>query len=180
MPENITVTNDAEHARALARLDGMMNNCINADEVEELRALAQAIQDYESENSWLANLETDAVHEIEFLLDEEDITLEQLLPVFGGMQPFIEFMTRRRNLDPKTLEALVSDLGIDREEIDKPFCKPEGWNHITLEKVDCCDEDPCPMGIGEWRERLLAHREQPLTRIDRIGQDNPAYPVYPC
>ena len=97
----------------------MMNNCVNEEEVEELRALAQAIQDYESENSWLANLETDAVHEIEFLLDEEDITLDQLLPVFGGMQPFIEFMTRRQNLDSKTLEALVSDLGIDREEIDK-------------------------------------------------------------
>ena len=180
MAEIKPITTASEHAAALKRLDAVMEIELDEAQVEEYSALAQAIQDYESENSWLANLETDAVHEIEFLLDEEDITLEQLLPVFGGMQPFIEFMTRRQNLDPKTLEVLVSDLGIDREEIDKPFCKPEGWNHITLEKVDCCDEDPCPMGIGEWRERLLAYRARELTRIDRIGQDNPAYPVHPC
>ena len=170
MAEIKQITTASEHAAALKRLDAVMEIDLDESQVEEYSALAQAIQDYELEHSWLSKLVTDGVEEIEFLLDEGDITLDQLLPVFGGMEPFLAFMTRRRSLDPETLEALVSDLGIDREEIDKPFCKPEGWNHITLENVDCCDEDPCPMGIGEWRERLLAHREE-STRMHRIRQD---------
>ena len=103
-------------------------------------------------------MQTDGADHLEFRLDEGMSTLDELVPVFGGMEPFLEFMTRRRNLDPDTLEALVSELGIKRERIDKPFCKPEGWQDITMENSTCCDDDPCPMGIGEWRERLLAER----------------------
>ena len=164
------ITTEAGHKQALERVRAMMNNCVDDAEVEELRALAQAVHDYEWERSWLSHVQTDGADHLEFMLDEGKTTLDELMPVFGGMEPFLEFMTRQRNLDPKTLEALVSELGIEREEIDKPFCKPEGWQDITVADVNCCDEDPCPMGIGEWRERLLAHREE-LTGINRIGQD---------
>ena len=124
-------------------------------------------------------MQTDGADHLEFMLDQGMSTLDELVPVFGGMEPFLEFMTRRRNLDPDTLEALVSELGIKRERIDKPFCKPEGWQDITMENSTCCDDDPCPMGIGEWRERLLeerarmeaveARRERDLVRAVAAG-----------
>ena len=167
------ITTEAEHKRALERVDAMMNNCVDDAEVEELRALAQAVHDYEWERSWLSYVQTDGADELEFMLDEGQTTLDELVHVFGGMEPLIMFMTRRRNLEPETLETLVSELGIKREYLDKPFCSPEGWQDITMENSTCCDEDPCPMGIGEWRERLLAYREE-FTRIHRIGQDSEA------
>ena len=32
-------------------------------------------------------------------------------------------------------------------------------------------EDPCPVGIGEWRERLLAYRDREPTGMGRMIQD---------
>ena len=171
MAEIKPITTASEHAAAMKRLDAVIETDVDASEVEEYRALVQAIVAYEKEHFEFWKLTSDGADHLEYMLDEEQTTLDELVPVFGGMEPFLEFMTRKRDLDPATLEALVSELGIRREDLDKPFCKPPGWDDITMENSTCCDEDPCPMGIGEWRERLLAHREQPLTRIDRIGQD---------
>ena len=167
------ITTASEHAAAMKRLDAVMETDVDESEVEEYRALAQAIHDYEWERSWITYVQTDGADELEFMLDEGQTTLDELVPVFGGMEPLIMFMTRRRNLEPETLETLVSELGIKREYLDKPFCSPEGWQDITMENSTCCDEDPCPMGIGEWRERLLAYREE-FTGIHRIGQDKGA------
>ena len=172
MPVTPEITTEAEHKQALDRVSAMMNNCANDAEVEELRALARAVHDYEWERSWLSQVQTDGADHLEFMLDEGQATLDELIPVFGGMEPFLAFMTRKRNLEPETLEALVSQLSIRREDLDKPFCTPEGWQDITLEDVDCCDDDPCPMGIGEWRERLLAERERMEAveaRRERVG-----------
>ena len=191
MPLTPKITTKAEHKRALDRVSAMMNNCANDAEVEELRALAKAVQAYEQEHFEFWKLTSDGADHLEYMLDEEQTTLDELVPVFGGMEPFLEFMTRRRELDPATLEALVSELGIRREDLDKPFCKPEGWEDITLENSTCCDEDPCPMEVPEWRERLKAYRKRELTGMHRIGQDakgvtsapnqHPApYPTYPA
>ena len=173
MGEIRPITTASEHAVALKRLDAVIETDVDASEVEEYRALAQAIQDYELEHSWLSQVQTDGVHEIEFMLDQGMVTLDELLPVFGGMESFVAFMTRQRNLSPATIDAIAGKFNTKREYLDKPFCSPEGWQDITLENSTCCDEDPCPMGIGEWRERLLAYREE-FTRIHRIGQDKGA------
>ena len=170
MAEIRPITTASEHAAAMRRLDAVMETDVDASEVEEYRALARAIQAYEQEHFEFWKLTSDGADHLEFMLDQGMTTLDELVRVFGGMEPLIMFMTRQRNLDPKTLETLVSDLGIRREDLDKPFCNPQGWQDITLEDSECCDEDPCPMGIGEWRERLLAHREE-FTPIGRIGQD---------
>ena len=170
MTELEPITDDAGYERAQVRIGQLFNNCANDEEVAELKALAEAVTKYAETHFAFYQIQTDGADHLEFMLDQGMTTVDELVPVFGGMEPFLEFMTRRRNLDPETLETLVSELGINREDLDKPFCSPEGWQDITLEDSDCCDEDPCPMGIGEWRERLLAHREE-FTRISRIGQD---------
>ena len=180
MQELITVTNDAEHERAMARLNGLMNNCANDAEVAELRALAQAIQDYELEHSWLSQVETDGVHEIEFMLDQGAISLDDLVSLLGGIEAVAEYMTRRQNLEAEVIDAIVANFDTKREWIDKPFCEPEGWKGITMEDSTCCDEDPCPMGIGEWRERLLAERarmEAAEARHERVGAGRPVQDV---
>ena len=172
MAEPTRITTASEHAAAMKRLDAVIETDVDPSEVEEYRALVQAIVAYEKEHFEFWKLTSDGADHLEYMLDEEQTTLDDLVPVFGGMEPFLDFMTRKRELDPATLEALVSELGIRREDLDKPFCKPEGWEDITLENSTCCDEDPCPMDVPEWRERLKAYRKRELTRIGRIEQDN--------
>ena len=167
------ITDDAGYKRAEARAGELMNNWADEAELAELKALAEAITNYAETHFEFYQVHVDAADHIEFMLDQGMVTLDELVPVFGGMEPFIEFMTRKRNLDEMTLDALSVKFDIDREWIDKEFIKPSGWQDITLENSTCCDEDPCPMGIGEWRERLLAYREE-FTRIHRIGQDKGA------
>ena len=170
------ITDDAGYRRAQARVHSMMNvRPKDEEEDEELRLLTKELVRYAETRFDIFKDGGDGADELEFMLDQGIVTLDELIPVFGGMQRLVEYMTRRRNLDPATIDAIVSKFDTEREWIDKPFCKPEGWQDITMENVNCCDEDPCPMGIGEWRERLLSHREE-LTRIHRIGQDRVVAP----
>ena len=179
MTVDMAITNDAAYRRAQARVGELMNNWADEAELAELKALSAAVDSYAQSRFEQIDDAGDGVLEIAYMLDHDLATLDELLPVFGGMEQFVAFMTRQRNLNPATIDAIVSNFHTKREWIDLPFCKPEGWQDITLENVECCDEDPCPVGIGEWRERLLAHREE-LTGIHRILQDNPAHPVHPC
>ena len=174
------ITNDADYKRAQTRVREMMNNWADERELAELRALSKAVDSYARTRFDIFKVQTDGVNEIEYMLDQGLVTLDELLPVFGGMEQFLEFMIRRRNLEPATIDAIVANFNTKREWIDKPFCEPEGWKHITKEDSTCCDDDPCPMGIGEWRERLLAERarmEAADARHERVGAGRPVQDV---
>ena len=168
----VPITDDAGYRRAQARIHSMMNvRPKDEAEAEELRLLTKELVRYAETRFDIFKEETDGVCEIAFMLDQGMVTLDELLPVFGGMERIVEYMTRRRDLDATTIDDIAAKFNTKREWIDKPFCRPPGWQDITLEDVGCCDEDGEPKGIGEWRERLLAHRERELTGIGRIGQD---------
>ena len=174
------ITDDAGYERAQVRIGELFNNCANDEEVAELRALADAVTEYAKTRFEIFKDGGDGADELEFMLDQEIVTLDELLPVFGGMERLVEFMIRRRNLEPATIDAIVANFNTKREWIDKPFCEPEGWKGITMEDSTCCDEDPCPMGIGEWRERLLAERarmEAAEARHERVGAGRPVQDV---
>ena len=165
------ITDDAAYERAQARVRQLMNNWSNEAELAELKALAEAVTTYAETRFDIYKDETDGVCEIAFMLDQGTVTLDELIPVVGGIEACIAFMTRRRNLEPATIDEIVAKFDTKREWIDKPFCRPPGWQGITLEDSTCDDEDPCPMGRGEWRESLLAYRDRELTGMRRIGQD---------
>lgn len=137
------ITSDAAHKVALARLDQLMNNTKNEAESAELRALATVIQDYEEAKFDFGP--TDSAHEIEYLLDQSEATLDELYDIFGGRDAFIEFMTRRRPLDNATIDALVAKYNTKREWLEVPFCESEGWQDITK-----FDDIP-------WRQELMKH-----------------------
>ncbi len=165
------ITDDAAYKRAQARVGELMNNWADESELAELKALAAAVDSYAQSRFEQIDDAGDGVLEIAYMLDHDIATLDELLPVFGGMEQFVAFMTRQRNLSPATIDAIVANFHTKREWIDLPFCKPEGWEDITLENSTCCDEDPCPMDVPEWRERLKAYRKRELTGMHRIGQD---------
>lgn len=165
------IIDDAGYERAQARVRQLMNNWADEAELAELKALAKAVTAYARTRFDIYEDGGDGVDEIAFMLDQGIVTLDELVPVVGGMEVLVMYMTRRRNLDPATIDAIVANFDTDHESLDKPFSEPEGWKEITLEDSTCCDEDPCPVGIGEWRERLLAYRDRELTGMHRMTQD---------
>lgn len=164
------ITDDASYERAQTRVRQLMNNWADEVELAELKALSKAVTAYAETRFDIFKEETDGVCEVAYMLDQGIVTLDALVPVFGGMEQLVDYMTRRQNLNDETIDAIVLNFNTEREWIDKPFCRPEGWQDITMEDVEPCDDDACTTGIGEWRERLLAYREE-LTGIDRIVQD---------
>ena len=180
MVEVEPITDDATYKRVQARLIAAMDSPRSEEEVEELRLLGQELSRYAQERFRFNQTPTDGPDEIEFMLDQGIATLHDLEEVIGGRQRFIEYMTRKRNLDPATIDAVVANFDTKREWIDKPFCRPEGWQDIMKKRDEPCDDlECCP---PEWRDRHDWRAE--LTGIGRIeaglGVGNPAYPAYPC
>ena len=125
------VTDDATYDRIQKLLVSKMNTPLGTpDEEAELQALAKAANRYAAER-WpdLENTVTDGVHEILFLFDMGSVTIEGLLEVFGGREALVAYMTRRQQLDDETIDVIVERFNTKREFIDKPFCKPEGWDY---------------------------------------------------
>ena len=149
MPRFVQITDDDDHERALERYRELFGSPRESAEGMEFRALSSAIQEYEMQRFPRVFAPTDAADEVEFMLEQGMATLEQLYPIFGGPEPFIEFMTRRRELEDAELDALVVNFNTRREWLDKPSCKPEGWDDIAKwEHVP-------------WRQELLRYMPVP-------------------
>ena len=157
------ITDDATYERVQARLVDMMDK-VPKDELEaaELDALADELERYYRTRFAPARPPSDGVHELVFMLDMGIAKLDDLLPLVGGRDRLIEFLTRRRNLDSDAIDAIVANFKTKREEIDKPFCEPPGWQVLSMdgqepcENPECCDPDD-----SDWRAEL--------TGIGRIG-----------
>lgn len=158
------ITDDASYERAEARASELMNNCSTDAEREELDALSDAIDRYARANFEVFRVQTDGPDHLEFRLDQGMSTLDELERVFGGRDAFIAYMTRQRNLDDATVDALVTECNIDRNKIDKEFSSPPGWQDIDLEpRLSGGDSKCCDSPIPDWRAEL--------TGIGRMLQD---------
>lgn len=122
------ITDDASYDLAVARIGQLVNNWSNDEELAELKALSTAADRYAQARFDAFQESTDGPDEIEFMLDQERATLDGLIEVFGGRERFVEYMTRRRNIDGATIDAIVANFNTRREFIDKPFRKAPGWD----------------------------------------------------
>lgn len=139
------ITDDATYHLAEARAMQLKNNCANEAEREELDALAGAIDDYAQQCLERGLPPLDGAGEIIYMLDMGHATLGELIPIFGGIEQLIDFVTRKRNIDAATIDAIVANFDTKREWIDTPFYKPEGWQDIMKSKGDPSD----------WRTELM-------------------------
>ena len=123
------VRNDAEHKLAMGRLDRLMNNCANDDEVAELKALGKAIQAYERVR-WPFD-PPDAVDAVEFELDRHLATLDGLTEIFGSRERLADFMTRRIRANDDEMRQLHEHYNIEMEVLERPNRTGEGWYPIS-------------------------------------------------
>lgn len=164
------ITDYTTYKRVQARLMDAFNAPRKDQEEEaELRMLAVELDRYQQEHFAINQVELDGVDEVIGQLDYTHLTLDELIPVFGGLERFIEYMTRRRDLDAATLEALVTELGMDRAELEKPFRSPPGERDISAEGQEpCADPVCCPPGERNWRLELAAAKTH-MDRQDMAG-----------
>ena len=167
MAEIAPITDDAGYERASARAGQLMNNWANEEELAELKALGKELSRYGETRFARLFGPTDGPDEIAYLIDMGFATLEDLLPIFGGMERFIEYMTRKTNIDGETRDAIAANFNTEREQFDKPFCSPEGWQEINIPPAPPpCEDLECRNSHAQhdWRAEL--------TRIGRMMQDN--------
>ena len=160
-----TITDYATYKRVQARLISEFNTPLKSPEDEaEHRRLAEELQRYAHEHFAINQVELDGVDEVIGNLDYTHLTLEELTPVFRGLERFVEYMTRRRNIDAQTIDALVTQFGMDRADLEKPFRKPPGDEDISAEGQEPCDNpECCTPGHVDWRLELAAA----ITHMDR-------------
>ena len=165
VPDFEPINDYATYKRVQAWLIATMNTPLGSPEEAARRRLqAEELQRYAHENFAINQVVLDGVDEVIGKLDYTHLTLDELIPVFGGLERFVEYMTRRRNIDAETIDALVTQFDMDRDELEMPFRSPPGDRDISAAGQELC-EDPvcCPPDYVDWRVEL--------TRIGRIGQD---------
>ena len=169
MPQVRQIATDSEYELALERIRQMMDCGEDAAEVAELKALAKAVQEYEEQHCTFLNVQTDGVDDIISRLDLGMMQLEDVLRVFGGPDRFFEYMTRQRDLDAATIEALVIEFDMERNQLEKPFRASPGGQEISPDQVQEPCEDPvcCPPDYVDWRVELAEMvRERELVGVD--------------
>ena len=173
VPDFEPINDYATYKRVQAWLIATMNTPLGSPEEEARRRLqAEELQRYSLENFEFHQVQLDGVDEVVGKLDYTHLTLDELIPVFGGLERFVEYMTRRRNIDAETIDALVTQFDMDRDELEMPFRSPPGDLDISAEWQEPC-EDPvcCTPGHVDWRVKLAESMREP-TGIDRMLQDN--------
>lgn len=175
------IADRATYDRVQARVNSMIDKPARSPEEEAVvDMLLDELESYAQENFEFFKVELDGVDEVVGKLDYTFLTLDELIPVFGGLERFVEYMTRRRNIDAATIDALVTQFGMDRDELEMPFRTGPGDQDISAEGQEPC-EDPvcCPPGERNWRIELAASMRE-LTGISRMTQDILAHPAHPC
>ena len=82
MVEITQVQTEAEYEAALARIDDLLGSEPYSPEYEELDRISDLVIRYEDEHYPIENPAPDAL--VEFLLDQEIVTREQLIPLVGS------------------------------------------------------------------------------------------------
>ena len=167
------ITDRATYDRVQARVNSMIDQPVRSPEEEvEVDMLLDELERYARKNFEFFQVQTDGVDDIISRLDLGMMQLEDILRVFGGPDRFFEYMTRQRDLDAATVEALVIEFDMERDQLQKPFRARPGGQDISPDLVQEPCEDPvcCPPDHVDWRVVLAESMREP-TGIDRISQD---------
>ena len=98
------ITNKSEHAVAMSRIDELWEAELGTPEGNELDALVKLVAAYEKETvDWG---EPDPVTAIEFRLDQQGMTEDDLVPIIGSRDAVSELLAGKRKITNRQAEAL--------------------------------------------------------------------------
>ena len=117
MAEITQVRTEAEYDAALARISELLDAEIDSPEGEELDRITTLVEIYEDEH--YPTGEPDPVSMIEFLLDQEIVTREQLLPLAGSDASLDAILAGQEPIPSGLAQLLYEKVGITTEALPK-------------------------------------------------------------
>ena len=117
MAEITQVRTEAEYDAALARISELLDAEIDSPEGEDLDRITTLVEIYEDEHYPMG--EPDPVSMIEFLLDQEIVTREQLLPLAGSDASLDAILAGQEPIPPGLAQLLYEEVGIITEALPK-------------------------------------------------------------
>ena len=117
MAEITQVRTEAEYDAALARISELLDAEIDSPEGEDLDRITTLVEIYEDEHYPMG--EPDPVSMIEFLLDQEIVTREQLLPLAGSDASLDAILAGQGPIPPGLAQLLYEEVGIITEALPK-------------------------------------------------------------
>ncbi len=122
------IRTEADYKEALARVYELMTDLSPREgQIEdldhpsriELDVLAPMVLEYEDEH-YPIDPPTDPIASIEFCMDQQNLTLEDLAPYFGNIEKARKVMARKEDITMPMARALHKHLGISAETLLQP------------------------------------------------------------
>ncbi len=115
MSEITQVRTEAEYDAALARISELLDAEIDSPEGEELDRITTLVEIYEDEHYPMG--EPDPVSMIGFMLDQQMVTREQLLPLAGSDASLDAILAGQEPIPPGLAQLLHERSGIPVEDL---------------------------------------------------------------
>ena len=117
MLEITRVQTEAEYETALARIDKLIHSVPGSEENAELNRISDLVIKYEDEHYPIENPAPDAL--VEFLLDQEIVTREQLLPLAGSSADLDAILAGQKEVTPELAQLLCEHYDVTIAELLK-------------------------------------------------------------
>lgn len=106
------IKNGTDYEKALARIDALMDNDENPDELEILSIL---VEKYEEEHFPIDT--PDPVEAIKFRMEQMGLSNKDIAKTLGGANRASEILNRKRSLTIRMIKNLHNDLDIPYEAL---------------------------------------------------------------
>ncbi len=117
MSEIKQVQDEADYDAALARITELLDAELDSPEGEELDRITTLVEIYEDEHYPMG--EPDPVSMIGFMLDQQMVTREQLLPLVGSDASLDAILAGQEPIPPGLAQLLYDEIGIATEALPK-------------------------------------------------------------
>ena len=98
------ITDDTQHAAAMSRIEELWDAELNTPEGDELEALCVLVHAYEKTTVDLG--EPDPIAAIEFRLDQQGMTEDDLIAIMGSREKVAELLSGKRKITEAQTQAL--------------------------------------------------------------------------
>lgn len=122
MPEITQVQTEADYDAALARISELLGAEPYSPEDEELDRLSTLVERYEDEHYPMEDPDPNSM--LEFMLDQEMVTREQLIPLAGGETALDAMLAGHEPITPEMAQLLHERSGIPVEDFLKASVYP--------------------------------------------------------
>ncbi len=109
------ILTEEDYDRALTRMNEIFQAEIGTPEGDERDALFDLIEEYENEHYPIDP--PSVIGAIEFYMDQQGLTEEDLIPLIGSRQKVAEVLSGKRDITISMAQALHKRLGISAETL---------------------------------------------------------------